>query len=470
MNQNKEVELKKEMKVICYGGAREVTGSNFMFEYDGKKILVDCGLPQGNASDGHDFKNFGYNPREVDYLIVTHAHLDHIGRIPFLVNQGFKGKIISTKATKEIARPALEDAFGIVLSQVQNGKLEQMPYEITNIEEAFTLWKSIDYREKYNLFENISVELFNSSHILGSAFVQFFVHEGADGNTVEKKVLFTGDMGDHSILLADADIPTDSDYVFMETVYGDRVHEGLDQRKQKLHDVIEETLKRRGTLVIPAFSIERTQEVLAEINDFVEARQIPTVPVYLDSPLGIEITHIFYHYKHLLRPDVQDKMKKGDDIFNFPGLHFAHTRDESMDINDVHGPKIIIAGSGMVQGGRVVHHIRHYVNHPQNTILMVGYQAAGTYGRRLLSGQKHIYFFGHELEVKAQIEDLHGYSAHRDVNSLLEFVKVISSNKSPKIHLILGDEESEFGFQKRLKDVLHIEANVPVKDEEIILE
>jgi metallo-beta-lactamase family protein len=452
-------------RITFAGGAQSVTGSNFLIDIphnntlknDGfVRILIDCGLPQGQDKDVNIWKPFIYDPKTVDFLLVTHAHLDHIGKIAFLINQGFSGKIISTKATREIARPALEDAYNIIFSESKKVG-EDAPYKMEDVTVAFTLWKAVEYREVVHLAEGLTARFTDAAHVLGSAMIQL-------DNGVEK-ILFTGDMGNNSLLLQEADVPTDSDYVFMECVYGNRKHEHIEDRTKLLDAVIEDTIHKKGTLVIPAFSIERTQEVLSEINDLVESRQMPIIPVYVDSPLAIEITHIFDHYHHLLRDTVQEKFKKGDNVFSFPGLHMSHTRDESMDINDIEGPKIVIAGSGMMQGGRVMHHAKRYLDNPKNTIMMVGYQARGTLGSKLLKPEtKEVTIGEAHIPVHARILNLSGYSAHRDVDALLDFVSQVKG-RAKKIHLILGDEESLEGFQKTVKDKFGIDAYIPKKQE-----
>jgi metallo-beta-lactamase family protein len=462
------------IKVKFPGGAREVTGSNFLIEIknnhqaenahkynfksdDCVRILIDCGMPQGDADHGDTWKPFVYDPASIDYLLVTHAHLDHIGKIGFLINQGFSGKIISTKATREIARPAMEDAYHLVFSQAERDGLDEAPYSMEDIEIAFTMWKAVEYKEEHTLAQDISARWTDASHVLGSAMIQV--------NAYGEKVLFTGDMGNNSLLLQEADIPTDSDHVFMECVYGNRAHEHMDERSENLKKVILENIKHKGNLIIPAFSIERTQEVLSEINDLVEKHEMPLIPVYLDSPLGIEITHIFHHYKHLLRQDMQDKISKGDDIFNFPGLHMSHTRDESMAINTVPGPKIVIAGSGMLAGGRVVHHVKRYLENFDNTILMVGYQAHGTLGSKLLDPRRESVYIGEaNLKINARVLNLSGYSAHRDVNALCDFVEKVKGN-AKSINLILGDIESLEGFKQTIKNKYNIDAFIPEKND-----
>jgi metallo-beta-lactamase family protein len=466
------------IKVTFAGGARSVTGSNFLIDIprgpdnnheveshhghkfknkDYIRVLIDCGLPQGQEKPENIWQPFIYDPKTVDYLLVTHAHLDHIGKIGFLMNQGFSGRIISTKATREISRPALEDAYNIVVSEAERAGLDKAPYKMEDVEIAFTLWKAVEYREQVHLAEGISARFTNASHVLGSAMIQV--------DAYGEKVLFTGDMGNNSLLLQEADIPTDSDHVFMECVYGNRKHDNIAHRSEMLEKVILDNIQRKGTLVIPAFSIERTQEVLSEINELVESRQMKVIPVYVDSPLSIEITHIFEHYRSLMREEIQEKFSKGDNIFSFPGLHMSHTRDESMEINDIPGPKIVIAGSGMLQGGRVVHHVKRYLDNPHNTIMMVGYQARGTLGSRLLNPNIESVNIGEaHIPVHAKILNLSGYSAHRDVDALLEFVSKVK-DKAKSINLILGDDDSLEGFKETLKTKFGIDAHIPEKEE-----
>lgn len=447
-----------KVKVTCFGGAEEVTGSNFMLEFMGKKILIDCGLPQGQDSHHKEWIPFEYDPKTVDFLLITHAHMDHIGRIPFLVKSGFRGKIFSTKATKEMTLPALKDAYHIISKDYEKGKLLEMPYQEHDIDIAFANWKTFEYRENISLTKNINALLFNSAHVLGSAFIQFICrHDDHKGSS--QKILFTGDMGINSLLLQEPDVPLDSDIVFMETVYGGRTHEDVVARNKKLFDCIHEVVEHKSTLVIPAFSIERTQEILAEINNFVEGKKLPVLPVYLDSPLSIEITKIFHKHKELMSDKIQAQISHGDDIFKFPGLHISESKEESIAITKVPGPKVIIAGSGMVAGGRVVHHVRNYLEDTKNIILLAGYQAVGTYGRLLTEGKKEIVFYGDLLQVRAKIVQLSGYSAHRDQNSLLDFVGLVKGN-CKSLNLILGDDMSLIDFKKAVLQKYNLRAHI----------
>lgn len=453
---------KGNFKVICYGGAEQVTGSNFMVLCkDGTKtwkILIDCGLPQGVDAEHKEWKDFDYDPREVDFLLVTHAHMDHIGRIPFLKAKGFRGQIYSTRATKDIAYLALKDALHVMTKEFNKGNMDVVPYKERDVESAFGSWKTHEYRQSIRLSRNLSVTFFNSSHVLGSSFIQI------DCNG--EKVLFTGDMGKNSLLLPEADIPTDSDVVFMETVYGNRVHENVEERQLKLLNAIKDEIAQKGTLVIAAFAIERTQEVLTEINDFIEKKKIPKIPVYLDAPLAIEVTKVFQKHGSMFNKEMQRHISHGDNIFRFPGLKFTESHEESQALNDIPGPKIVIAGSGMIAGGRIIHHVRKYLSNPRCTIMLAGYQAIGTYGRLLSDGKKHIIFYGEPFEVKAKIVQLSGYSAHRDEEALLEFVDVIRK-KCKSLNLILGDNESLLEFRRAVYERYGIRAHICLKGEEL---
>lgn len=458
---------KGNIKVICHGGAESVTGSNFELQYldgdkkrNGLRILIDAGLPQGLEAAHHEWEKFNFETEKIDYLLVTHAHMDHIGRIPFLFASGFNGIVYSTKATREMSEVAFADAMHINQKNFERGVILEMPYEERDIQHAMSNWKTIEYKQNLKLSEKVSATFFNSSHVLGSAFIQL--------NCAGEKVLFTGDMGANSLLLPEADIPTDSDIVFMETVYGGRVHEHLDDRTEFLKNIIEETISKRGTLVIPAFSIERTQEILKEINDFVEHKELPVLPVFLDSPLSISITKIFHKHFDMLSEKIKKQVKSGDDIFKFPGLHLTDSKDESISISRTPGPKIVIAGSGMVAGGRVIHHVRNYLEGRNNTILLAGYQAPGTYGRLLTENKKEIIFYGEHLQVNAKIAQLSGYSAHRDKNDLLKFVEIIKGN-CKNLNLILGDAESLLDFKREVKNKLNIDAHICLKGETLVL-
>src|SRR3989344_2331044 len=351
--------MEKEVKIKFCGGAGTVTGANFLLEADGKKILVDCGLTQGiKLADDINWDPFPYNPKEIDILFITHAHVDHLGRVPKLIYEGFRGKIYSTPPTRALAKPMLEDASGI-LSKNTDLSLDEI-YAEESLQLAFSLWEGFEYHQKIKITENMEVSFLDAGHILGSAMVLFVYND--------KKILFTGDLGNSpSPLLPDTEKVTDIDYLIMESVYGDRNHESRSDRRRFLEATIEDNYKRKGTLIIPTFSLERSQELLFELNALVENHRIPVMPIFLDSPLAIRLTDIFKQFGNYFNENAQKAMSHDKYLFDFPGLHSTLKSEDSKMILAVPNPKIVIAGSGMSTGGRVVHHERHYLPDPNNT-------------------------------------------------------------------------------------------------------
>ena len=433
-------------------GVESVTGANFLLEIDDKKILVDCGLIQGEKSAMHENRDpFGYDPKSIDILFVTHAHLDHVGRIPKLVKEGFKGVIYSTPETKALAELILTDAVGL-LERFANEEGILPLYEIQDMKNAMNLWKSIPYHTE-TTFGNFSIYLKDAGHILGSSIIQF-TYEG-------KKIVFTGDLGNSPTpLLRDTESIAGANYVIMESVYGDRNHEPKDERRQKFESIIKDTISRGGALVIPAFSLERTQVILYEINKLVESKTIPSVPVYVDSPLATHVTEVYKSSSNLFNDRAQSEIHGGDDLFNFPRLSFTVSREESQNIDHSKSPKIIIAGSGMSVGGRITHHEELYLPDPKNTILLVGYQTLGTIGRHLLDGQRKIYIGGREIEVKAKIESILGYSSHKDSDHLVEFALTAQAT-AKKIFVVMGELKSSAFLAQRINNELGIKAICP---------
>lgn len=443
----------QKIKLSFYGGAGSVTGANFLFEYKNLKILIDCGFMQG-SSNSHEFNSqkFLYNPSSIDMLFVTHAHIDHIGRIPKLVKDGFKGKIYSTLETKELAEFMLLDSANLLKKEAQNEKKEPLFTE-ENVYETISLWHPISYHTKKEIGEGVSVFLKDSGHILGSSMIEFSIGG--------KKIVFTGDLGNSpSLLLKDTEDVTDADYMVMESVYGDRNHETKDERLRKFVEVVIATAKRKGVLVIPAFSLERSQEILFQLNNLMEEAKIPLAAVFLDSPLAIKITRIYQKYSHNFNDAVVEKIKKGDDIFSFPQMHFTITTEESRAIKDFFNPKIIIAGSGMSNGGRVLHHEKNYLPDPNNTILIMGYEAAGTLGRQLQDGVKNVSIFGDQVPVRARIEMVQGYSSHKDSDHLMEFVSK-TAGRLKKVFVAMGEPQSSLFLIQKLRDNLGVNAVYP---------
>lgn len=440
------------MKLKFYGAAGEVTGSNHILEGDGVSIMIDCGFFQGvKVCDDKNNDAFPYNPATIDALFVTHAHLDHVGRIPKLMNEGFKGKIYSTPPTREIAKLMLDDTLRVIAREAKADGHEPLYHEDA-VQKAFEHWEAIPYDKEIVFKDDLKVCFRDAGHILGSAMVEI-THDG-------KKLIYSGDLGASSVLMPDSTLLSNVDYLVMEAVYGDRVHEDLSERSSRLKAVIEETIARGGALVIPAFSIERTQDLLFELNELVENNLIPEIPVFVDSPLAIKVTKVFSESKAYFNKEIQDTIKGGDDIFKFPKLRFTERSQDSIAIKEVPNPKIIIAGSGMSNGGRVLHHEFNYLPDPQSTLLLVGYQAVGTMGRALQEGIKSVRIFDEDVPVRAKVVTLQGYSAHKDMNALLEYVTAMKETLK-NVFVVHAELGAGLFFAQRVRDYLAIDTRVP---------
>lgn len=424
-------------------------------------VLVDCGLEQGSDfSDLNNEEDFIYDPAHVDFLFVTHAHADHIGRIPKLVRDGFSGVIYSTGPTRELATVMFDDALKIMQFEAERDDREPL-YEQEDIDKALSLWKTVSYHEKVALGDDVEAELFDAGHILGSAMVHF--------TRYGKKVVFTGDIGNvPQPLMGVPEAPEKYDYMVMESVYGDRVHEEVKERTALLAHFIRETARKRGTLIIPAFSLERTQGILFEINNLIESGEVPAIKTFLDSPLAIKVTEIYRNSTEFLKPEVREQIKAGDDIFAFNGLSFTETMKESSMIARHEGAKIIIAGSGMSHGGRIRQHEKQYLDDEETTLLLVGYQTVGSIGRLLQDGAKKVWIDGMEVKVKAQVETIRGYSGHADRDQLIELVHKGTENHQPKqVFVTMGEERASLFLTQRLRDYLGVNAIAPEANAEI---
>lgn len=430
-----------------------MTGANFLLDTGAEKYLVDCGLVQGGEfAPEENGKAFLYDPTAVDILFVTHAHADHIGRIPKLVRDGFRGVIYSTSATRDLSDVMLHDAYEVMLYESRQ-RGTPVIYETGDIEQALSQWKTHEYGDPLPLKGGVSVSFSTAGHILGSAMMTF----ERDG----KKLVFTGDIGNvPQPLLDPPQYPEDATYMVMESVYGDRLHEDVATRTSHLLSCIQRTIAEKGVLIIPAFSLERTQAMLFEINNFVEAGKIKPVPVFLDSPLAISVTELYQNHRNYLKQEIQEQISHGDDIFDFPKLSFTRSVASSHDIESVPAPKIIIAGSGMSHGGRIREHERQYLDDPRTTLLLVGYQSVGSVGRLLQDGAKRIRIDGQEVKVRARIETIRGYSGHADRDQLIDFV-AHTSGSLKRVFVAMGEERSSLFLVQRLRDYLGVDAVVP---------
>ena len=465
------------MKITFLGATRTVTGSNFLVEAVGKKFLVDCGMWQGKKEmEEENFNEFDFDPKQIDFMLLTHAHIDHSGRIPKLYNEGFRNKIYAHKATCDLCSLMLPDSGHIqeMESEWKNRKRKRRgeperppPYTAEEAARCLEIFEAVNYDEIIEIDENIHVRFNDAGHMLGSSIIELWVKE--DGKEV--KTVFTGDLGNNDIPLLDS--PTmieDADYLVMESTYGSRLHVRNDEKAKIFLDVVSETLDKQGTVVIPSFAVGRTQEILYELNKIKEntddedfERKYKTLmkaPVYVDSPLAISATEVFRENMDLFEEDVQKEIMSGDNPLEFPGLKFTMTTDESKALNEDPTPSIIISASGMCEVGRIKHHLKHNLWNPNSTILFVGYQAPGTLGYSIVNGAKTVKIFGEEIAVNARIEYIEGYSGHADQEWLMNFIYSFIT-KPKHIFLVHGEEESQDVLEKKIIDETGISVTTP---------
>ena len=466
------------MKITFLGATKTVTGSNYLVEAAGKKFLVDCGMWQGKAEQEMENEQaFEFNPKEIDFMLLTHAHIDHSGRIPKLYNEGFRNKVYAHKATCDLCELMLPDSGHIQEQEnewknkkrVRKGEPELPPlYTAEDAVKCLEIFERVQYDEIIEIDENIHVRFNDAGHMLGSSIIELWVKE----NGKELKTVFTGDLGNNDIPLLDS--PTmieDTDYLVMESTYGSRLHMKNDDKAELFLNIVAETLENGGTVVIPSFAVGRTQEILYEINKLKDNhlndeefqrkyKTLMSAPVYVDSPLAISATQVFKKNTYLFEEEIKEEIMSGNDPLEFPGLKFTMTTDESRALNESTEPSIIISASGMCEVGRIKHHLKHNIWNPRNTILFVGYQAPGTLGYNIVNGAKKVKIFGEEIAVNARIEYIEGYSGHADQNGLMNFI--YSFIKKPKhIFIIHGEEESENVLRDKIETETGLRVSTP---------
>jgi len=463
------------MKISFHGAAQDVTGSCHLVEAAGRRILVDCGLFQGTRSLQEDNNGpFGFNERDIDCVLLTHAHLDHCGRLPLLVKRGFRGEIIATQATTELARLVLLDSAKLQEedAEAHNRRNQQTHRQAPEVQPLYTIIDTTDclarfgryaiYGDTLDICPGVRATFYNAGHILGSSSVLLEIHE----NNEARSILFSGDIGSatHQILRP-PEVPSIADVVVMETTYGDRLHRTFEDSLTEFYGAVGDALGRGGNVVIPTFALERAQELLFFLRQGIEQNRLPSsLQVYLDSPMAISATQIFERHPDDFTPAVQKLFQQGQDPFSLPGVHFCREKADSIAINQVKGGAVIMAGSGMATGGRICHHLANNLPRAEASVIFVGYAAVGTPARRVIDGAKDISFFGDKIPVRAKIHTINGFSAHADQKELLDWQNRIANKRL--IALVHGEQSAMQAFADKLTG----KVVMPKRNEEIALD
>lgn len=458
------------------GAAKEVTGSCHLLETANARILLDCGMHQGGRkSELRNEEPFVFDPHKISAVVLSHGHLDHSGLLPKLVRDGFKGPIYTTDATKHLLAIMLKDAVSLYLRDIDNEnkrlrragrKTLKAHYDLDDVKKVLKLCVGVPYHKPCKVSDDVSVNFYNAGHILGSAIVEISIHE--PGESTPKKLVFSGDLGNSdSVLMPPCEFVEHADVVMMESTYGDRDHRDMSDTREELAQIFEQAHRDGGNVLIPAFAVGRAQEMLYYLTLLNDGGKLPQEHIFLDSPMAIEVTELYRDYINLLDPeDVQVVMKKlaikkarHQQPNLLPQLTLTPTTEESMAINQYMGRSIIVAGSGMCNGGRITHHLKHNLWRSECHVIFPGYQANGTLGRMLVDGAKRVKIFGAEIAVKAKIHTLGGFSAHAGQTQLVDWA---SRFQTPaRFYLVHGEESAQQALQTRLKQQLHIDAEIP---------
>lgn len=453
--------------ITFLGAARMVTGSCYYLESEQAKFLVDCGLFQGSSEERNlNNRSFPFHPGDLDFVLLTHAHIDHSGYLPKLCQQGFRGRIITTQATADLCQIMLPDSGHIQemeaewnnRKRVRQGAPPMEPlYTANDALAALKYFYPVHYGEEIQAGPGVTVRFRDAGHILGSAILEIWVQEGDK----RIKLVFTGDLGQYNQpVIRDPALIEAADYIIMESTYGDRDHINKEDRTARLAEAVKRTAQAGGKLIIPSFAVGRTQDILYHLKLLRLAGEIPKIPVFIDSPMAVSATETFRRNSQYFDEETYQLLRKGENPFEFPGLYFVRTTEESKRLNEMDGQQIIISASGMCEAGRILHHLRHNLWRPETHVLFVGYQAEGTLGRRLLDGVKAVKIFGEEIIVKAQILQIEGFSAHADQAGMLDWLKGFVQ-KPRTVFLVHGDADVFPEWERKIREVLNYPTIVP---------
>ena len=463
------------MRVEFLGGVRTVTGSATLLEQDSLKWLVDCGMFQGGKElEKRNWKIQPYRAKDISFILLTHAHIDHSGLIPKLVKEGFRGKVICTKATRDLCEVMLQDSGRIqeMEAEWQNrkgkraGKGEAIPlYTAKDAEKSLRCFQPVSYGEIVQLAEGVKVRFQDAGHILGSAIIEIWIQKEGE----EKKIVFSGDLGNFDQpIVRDPSIIEEGDVLWLESTYGDRLHKSREETIQELLKIVQEAISHRAKVVIPAFAVERTQDIIYTLGQSIRSGTLPPIPVYIDSPLAISATEIFKKNSDCFDQETQKILSGGENPLEIPGILYTRTTEESKAINEDPRPGIIVSASGMCDSGRIRHHLKHHLWREESHIVIIGYQAEGTLGRRIVDGAKTVRLFGEEIAVKAHIHTLGGFSAHADRKGLLDW---ISHLRNPQLEVLInhGEEKISMGLSQLVSERFHFKTSVPQWREKRVL-
>ncbi|MHB1355363.1 MAG: MBL fold metallo-hydrolase RNA specificity domain-containing protein [Anaerolineae bacterium] len=463
------------MDITFLGAIRSVTGSMHMLQVNGNRILLECGLFQGHRQEAFERnRKLPFDASKVDAMVLSHAHIDHSGNIPNLVRSGFRGSIFSTFATRDLCSLMLRDAAHIMESDIEymnrkRGKERLPPLEpIYNSEDAIRSLRAfhgIEYGRAASIAPGITLTFRDAGHILGSALCVLDIKE----NGRNYRLLFTGDLGRFGLLiLKDPEIVEDVDYLITESTYGGRLHGTPDQAEAELREVVNKTFKRKGKVIIPAFAVGRTQEVVYTLHRQELSGQIPHIPIYVDSPLAINATEVFRLHPEAYDSETYQFMLKHQDPFGFEQLHYVRQAEDSKAINAITGPIVIVSASGMCESGRILHHLKHNIENPRNTILFVGFQAENTLGNRIQQKQDKVPIFGDIYSLRAEVASIDGYSAHADHDELLGYISKVN-HKLQRVMIVHGDEQASLSLQQGLAERGITKTIVPTMGETVTI-